>query len=142
MLPALAIAGLGLQFGGSLMQGQETARGLKQDAAALDFEATQVAKEGRQTAELIKKQGRTVLGAATTDLASSGFRMDSSQSLDIREEIMKNVQTDSMNAILSGDMKAAQYRDQARQMRRSARRGKSLGAIVAVGGLVGGLFGG
>ena len=88
MLPALALASVGLQLGGNLLQGQESYKQAKQDAAALEWNADNAEREGRLMFKSIKKQGESVLGAAQVGLATSGFRYDSAQSVEIKDEIV------------------------------------------------------
>ena len=132
--PALALAGIGLQLGGNLLQGAENYKAAKQEAGQLLFEAGQVEQEGREQAKVIKKQGRTVLGGATVELATGGFRLDTAQGVQIREEIVRNVEHDAMNAVLTGDLQAMQMRQRAREIRKAAKKGRGLGALVAVAG--------
>lgn len=134
MLPAMQLASIGLKMGGNLLQAQENYKSASNDAASLLFEANQVEQEGRQQAKIIKKQGRTVLGGATVELATGGFRLDTAQGVQIREEIVRNVEQDAMNAVLTGDLQAMQMRQRAREIRKAAKKGRGLGALVAVAG--------
>lgn len=132
MLPALALASIGLQLGGNLLAGQENYKAAKQEAAALEFQADKVVKEGKEMSFQIKKQGETVLGSATVGLATSGFRLDSAQGVEIRDEIIKNVNYDAMNAVLSGQLQAASMRERARAIRSAAKKGRGLGALTSI----------
>lgn len=134
MIPALALASIGLQFGGNLLQGAENYKADNQEAGQLLFEAGQVEQEGRQQAKVIKKQGRTVLGGATVELATGGFRLDTAQGVQIREEIVRNVEHDAMNAVLTGDLQAMQMRQRAREIRKAAKKGRTLGIVGAIAG--------
>lgn len=134
MLPALALASVGLQLGGNLLQGQESYKQAKQDAAALEWNADNAEREGRLMFKSIKKQGESVLGAAQVGLATSGFRYDSAQSVEIKDEIVKNVASDAMNAVLSGQLAAGSMRRQAREIRSAARESRNLGIVTTFAG--------
>lgn len=137
MVPALALASIGLQLGGNLLAVGENFDAAMQDARALEFQADKVTKEGKELSFQIRKQGETVLGSATVGLATSGFRLDTAQGVEIRDEIIKNVEYDAMNAVLSGQLQATSMRAQAREIRRAARSGRRLGGLTSVlgGGL-------
>lgn len=134
MLPAMQLASIGLKMGGNLLQAQENYKSASNDAASLLFEAGQVEQEGREQAKVIKKQGRTVLGGATVELATGGFRLDTAQGVQIREEIVRNVEHDAMNAVLTGDLQAMQMRQRAREIRKAAKKGRKLAIVTTLAG--------
>lgn len=141
MVPGLALAAIGLQLGGNLLAGKESYNAAMQDAAALEFQAEKVVKEGKELSFQIKKQGETVLGSATVGLATSGFKLDTAQGVEIRDEIIKNVSHDAMNAVLSGQLQAGSMRAQARAIRSAAKKGRRLGGITSVLGAGAALLG-
>lgn len=141
MLPALAYASIGLQLGGNLLAAGENYDAMVDDAKALEFQAAKAVKEGRDMAKKIRRQGETVLGTAEVELATSGFRMDTAQSMEIRDEIVKNVEYDAMNAVLSGDLQSMALRKQARAVRAAAKKGRGLGIVTGVAGAGAALFG-
>lgn len=141
MIAGLALASIGLQFGGNLLQAGENYKAAKEEARALEFQADNAEKEGRHMFKVIKKQGESVLGAADVQLATSGFRMDTAQALEIKDEIIKNVNHDAMNAVLSGTLQARSLRDQARKIRSAAKKGRGLSGIVSGAAAAVGLYG-
>lgn len=134
MLPGLALAAIGIQLGGNLLQGKEAYKQAKQDAAALEWNAVNAEMEGRQMFNLIKKKGESVLSTAQVGLATSGFRADTAQSLEIKDEIIKGVEHDAMNAVLSGELAAMSMRKQAREIRAAGKKAKR---NALIGGLAG-----
>lgn len=133
MLP-LAIAAIGLQLGGNLLQGMEAERQAKDQASALEWNAVNAEREGRNMFDIIKKKGESVLSTAQVGLATSGFRADTAQALEIKDEIVRGVEHDAMNAVLSGELAAMSMRKQARQIREAGKKAKRNSLIAGVAG--------
>lgn len=136
MLPLvpLATASIGLQLGGNLLQGMEAEEQANEDAKALEFQAFNAEREGRQMFKLIKKKGESVLSTAQVGLSTSGFRADTAQALEIKDEIIKGVEHDAMNAVLSGELSAMSMRKRAREIRKAGRATKRNAMVGAVAG--------
>lgn len=130
----LALIAAGASFAGGIMNGLEQERALNAQAKELGRQAKDAERIGRIESEQIRKEGRSVLGEAVVQLASSGMKVDTGSAIDIKDYITTNAAQDAMNAVLTRADQAFSARMQAVQARRQAR-----GAVM--GGILGGIGG-
>jgi hypothetical protein len=101
-----AFAG-GMDAIGSLAAGVTRARMMRSDARGAEAYAATKAKR-------IRAAGALELGAARTQAAASGVKVDSGSVMDVERTIVKNVEQDALSAILTGQNQAASLNESAR----------------------------
>lgn len=127
----LALIAAGMQAAGGIMGGLEQSRALKSQASELKRQANELERTGAQESEIIRKQGRSVVGEAVTSLASSGIITNTGTAQEIRDYITNNAAFDAMTAVMDRANQAYSARKQAASARRQARS-------AILGGLLGG----
>ena len=127
----LALIAAGMQAAGGIMGGIEQSRALKSQAGELTRQANELERTGAQESEIIRKQGRSVVGEAVTSLASSGVVTNTGTAQEIRDYITNNAAFDAMTAVMDRANQAYSARKQAASARRQARS-------AILGGLLGG----
>ena len=127
----LALIAAGMQAAGGIMGGIEQSRALKSQASELKRQANELERTGAQESEIIRKQGRSVVGEAVTSLASSGVVTNTGTAQEIRDYITNNAAFDAMTAVMDRANQAYSARKQAASARRQARS-------AILGGFLGG----
>lgn len=141
MAVPLALIAAGMQLSGGIMGGMEQSSSLKSQAKELTRQAGELELTGKLEAENIRKQGRSVVGEAVTDLASSGIVTNTGSAQEIRDYITNNAAFDAMNAFVTRSEQAYSARVQAAQAKRQARTA-ILGGIMGGGGAAAGTMAG
>ena len=129
----LALIAAGMQMAGGIMGGLEQSRALKSQASELKRQANELERTGAQESEIIRKQGRSVVGEAVTSLASSGIVTNTGTAQEIRDYITNNAAFDAMTAVMDRSNQAYSARKQAASARRQA-RSAILGGLLGGGG--------
>lgn len=133
MAVPLALIAAGMQFAGGIMGGLEQSKALKSQAGELTRQANELERTGAQESEIIRKQGRSVVGEAVTSLASSGIITNTGTAQEIRDYITNNAAFDAMTAVMDRSNQAYSARVQSAQARRQA-RSAILGGLLGGGG--------
>lgn len=127
-LPLAALA-LGMQGAGNILGTVGNLMEIESGANALMTNAASVERSSKDKAKAIRRAGSAEIGRTNVALATSGFRFDDPTSMDIREQLAMDVESDALNEILSGKLQAAAMRVQAHDLRSSA------GTVMASGAL-------
>lgn len=140
MIP-LALMAAGMQMAGGIMGGIENAKALKSQAGELTRQAADLERTGKEEAQNIAKQGRSVVGEAVTDLASSGVVTNTGSAQEIRDYITNNAAFDAMNVVMTRTDQAYSARLRSASARRQARSAIIGGFLGGAGGAAGTLAG-
>lgn len=138
MAAQLILAGLGAGLGayGSIMQGKAQAEASRTQANALRSSAQEIRARAKQNIKARQYQGQEQRGEVGQNIASSGFTLDSAESL-ISASLEKEV-LDSLNIQREADYTAAVREAEARSYDRAAKYQKQAGYINAASSILGG----
>lgn len=134
---AIAIAAIGAQAGGTLLQGFQESAALKANAKAADAAARDQFMAGNVEARNVRARATQEIGRAIARAGSSGLVLEGSP-LEVISQNAAEMELDAMNTLRNRQRIGEQYRTEAANLRSQAKSAKT-NAIIGAGTQV--LFG-
>ncbi len=94
-------------------QGEQTQAAANYSADQDDLQAAQTLDAARQTAQKIRRAGRSTASTADASYAASGVRVDVGTPTVVGKQIFQDSESDALAAILSGQRQATSLQNQA-----------------------------
>lgn len=98
-----------------------------------DYQAKLEEDKGRQTAEIIRRAGRQLVGSQVAGYAGAGVKIGEGSALETERDTMHDVEHDAFQAILEGDRRAIGMRLDADLTRIQGRQRAEAGYVAAAG---------
>lgn len=131
---------LAAQAYNQVQQGKNANKLAGAQAGLLDYQAQVERQAAMQEAQNIREDAREVQGAARTQYAASGVKVDTGTAALVNEEIVRRSELDAFTAILEGNRRGRNLETEAAGVRSQGKQAQRAGYAQAAGTLLQGSF--